>query len=190
MSAGMEPAGSPVTVRDGDFSSPDAPRGTGRPKSLEVKRKFYVPEQKVMPTISELIQPTSPRPASKSSMSAIRKMPNEYASPSAITWIMNEPRTTIQPQPPSGGVGRVSLLLATVPSGDDFTSLGLCTSSRRSEPNFVMFWSLLLLCRVSVGVCTRACGRRLHVCCYGDRHFEASSLYRPGGGVKIGWKKE
>ena len=25
--AGVEPAGSPVTVRDGDFSSPDAPRG-------------------------------------------------------------------------------------------------------------------------------------------------------------------
>ena len=31
--AGMEPAGSPVTVKDGDFSSPDAPRGTGGPKS-------------------------------------------------------------------------------------------------------------------------------------------------------------
>ena len=30
--AGMEPTGSPVTVRDGDFSSPDAPRGTGGPK--------------------------------------------------------------------------------------------------------------------------------------------------------------
>ena len=29
MSAGMEPAGSPVTETDGDFSSPDAPRGTG-----------------------------------------------------------------------------------------------------------------------------------------------------------------
>ena len=28
-----KPAGSPVTVIDGDFSSPDAPRGTGRPKS-------------------------------------------------------------------------------------------------------------------------------------------------------------
>ena len=27
--AGMEPAGSPVTVMDGGFSSPDAPRGTG-----------------------------------------------------------------------------------------------------------------------------------------------------------------
>ena len=26
--AGMEPAGSPVVVKDGDFSSPDAPRGT------------------------------------------------------------------------------------------------------------------------------------------------------------------
>ena len=32
MSAGMEPAGSPVTVIDGDFSSPDGPRGTGGPK--------------------------------------------------------------------------------------------------------------------------------------------------------------
>ena len=31
--AGMEPAGSPVTVMDGGFSSPDAPRGTGGPKS-------------------------------------------------------------------------------------------------------------------------------------------------------------
>ena len=29
VSTGMEPAGSPVTVRDGDFSSPDAQRGTG-----------------------------------------------------------------------------------------------------------------------------------------------------------------
>ena len=28
----MEPAGSQVTVKDGDFSSPDAPRGTGGPK--------------------------------------------------------------------------------------------------------------------------------------------------------------
>ena len=27
---GMEPAGSPVTETDGDFSSPNAPRGTGR----------------------------------------------------------------------------------------------------------------------------------------------------------------
>ena len=33
MSAGIEPAGSPVTVKHGDFSSPDAPRGTGGPKS-------------------------------------------------------------------------------------------------------------------------------------------------------------
>ena len=33
MSAGMNPAGSPVTVIDGGFSSPDAPRGTGGPKS-------------------------------------------------------------------------------------------------------------------------------------------------------------
>ena len=33
VSAGMVPAGSPVTVRDGGFSSPDAPRGTGGPKS-------------------------------------------------------------------------------------------------------------------------------------------------------------
>ena len=33
VSSGMERAGSPVTVRDGDFSSPDAPRGTGGPKS-------------------------------------------------------------------------------------------------------------------------------------------------------------
>ena len=32
MSAGMEPAGSPVT-EDGDFSSPDTPRGTVGPKS-------------------------------------------------------------------------------------------------------------------------------------------------------------
>ena len=31
--AGMEPTGSQVTVRDRDLSSPDAPRGTGRPKS-------------------------------------------------------------------------------------------------------------------------------------------------------------
>ena len=29
VSAGMEPAGSLVTVMDGGFSSPDAPRGTG-----------------------------------------------------------------------------------------------------------------------------------------------------------------
>ena len=29
----MEPAGSPVTMRDGDFSSPDASRGTAGPKS-------------------------------------------------------------------------------------------------------------------------------------------------------------
>ena len=29
VSAGMESAGSPVTVMDGGFSSPDAPRGTG-----------------------------------------------------------------------------------------------------------------------------------------------------------------
>ena len=28
----MKPAGSPVTVIDGGFSSPDAPRGTGGPK--------------------------------------------------------------------------------------------------------------------------------------------------------------
>ena len=33
VSAGMEPAGSPMTVRDGDLSSPDAPRGTGGTKS-------------------------------------------------------------------------------------------------------------------------------------------------------------
>ena len=32
MSAGMEPAGSPVTETDGDFSTADSPRGTGRPK--------------------------------------------------------------------------------------------------------------------------------------------------------------
>ena len=32
VSVGMEPAGSPVTVIDGDFSSPDAPRRTGGPK--------------------------------------------------------------------------------------------------------------------------------------------------------------
>ena len=32
VSAGMEPAGSPVTVRDGDFSSLGAPRGTDIPK--------------------------------------------------------------------------------------------------------------------------------------------------------------
>ena len=40
VSAGMEPAGLPVTVRDGDFSSPDAPRGTRGPKSkYEVKKE-------------------------------------------------------------------------------------------------------------------------------------------------------
>ena len=33
VSAGMDPAGAPVTVRDGDFSSPNAPRGTGGTKS-------------------------------------------------------------------------------------------------------------------------------------------------------------
>ena len=33
VSAGMEPAGSPVTAMDGGVSSPDAPRGTGGPKS-------------------------------------------------------------------------------------------------------------------------------------------------------------
>ena len=33
MSAGMGPAGSPVTVMDGGTSSPDAPKGTGGPKS-------------------------------------------------------------------------------------------------------------------------------------------------------------
>ena len=144
-----------------------------------------------MPTISELIQPTSPRPASKSSMSAIRKIPNEYATPSAITCIINDPRTTIQPQPPSGGVGRMSLLLATVPSGDDLTSFGFSSSSRLSEPNFVMFRSSsLLLRRASVGVCTSACGRHLHVCSYGDGRFEASSLTLPGDGVKADWKKE
>ena len=35
VAAGMEPAGFPVTVTvtDGDFSSPDAPRGTGGLKS-------------------------------------------------------------------------------------------------------------------------------------------------------------
>ena len=33
MSAGMEPEGSIVTEKDGHFSSPDAPRGTGGPKS-------------------------------------------------------------------------------------------------------------------------------------------------------------
>ena len=33
VSADMEPAGSLVTVMDGGFSSPDAPRGTGGPKS-------------------------------------------------------------------------------------------------------------------------------------------------------------
>ena len=33
VSAGMEPAGSPVTVRKGYFSSPDASRGTGGPKT-------------------------------------------------------------------------------------------------------------------------------------------------------------
>ena len=32
VSASMEPAGSPVTETDGDFSSPDAPIGTGGPK--------------------------------------------------------------------------------------------------------------------------------------------------------------
>ena len=34
MSAGMEHAGSPVTARDGDFPSPNAPRGTG-PSQVE-----------------------------------------------------------------------------------------------------------------------------------------------------------
>ena len=29
VSAGMEPAGSPVTDTDGEYSSPDAPRGSG-----------------------------------------------------------------------------------------------------------------------------------------------------------------
>ena len=38
MLAGMECAGSLVTVRDGDFSSPDAPRGTGGPKSKPKSR--------------------------------------------------------------------------------------------------------------------------------------------------------
>ena len=33
VSAGTEPAGSPVTETDEDFSSPNAPRGTGRVKS-------------------------------------------------------------------------------------------------------------------------------------------------------------
>ena len=33
VSAGMEPAGSPVTVMDGGTLSPDAPRGTGGPMS-------------------------------------------------------------------------------------------------------------------------------------------------------------
>ena len=36
MSAGMEPAEPPVTVRDGDFLSPDAPRGTGGHQSKYV----------------------------------------------------------------------------------------------------------------------------------------------------------
>ena len=31
VSAGMEPTGSPVTVKNGDLSSPDASRGTGGP---------------------------------------------------------------------------------------------------------------------------------------------------------------
>ena len=39
VSAGMEPAGSPVTVRDWDFSSPDAPRGTGKSKSFQSFRR-------------------------------------------------------------------------------------------------------------------------------------------------------
>ena len=39
VSAGMEPAGSPVTVKDGDFPSPKAPRGTGGTKSKNRRRK-------------------------------------------------------------------------------------------------------------------------------------------------------
>ena len=38
MSAGTDPARSPVTVRDGDFSSPDAPRGTDGPQSKSLTR--------------------------------------------------------------------------------------------------------------------------------------------------------
>ena len=34
VSDGMEPAGSPVTARDGGFLSPDALRETGGPKSM------------------------------------------------------------------------------------------------------------------------------------------------------------
>ena len=39
----MEPAGSPVTVIDGGFSSPDAPRGIGGPKSkLNINISFRI----------------------------------------------------------------------------------------------------------------------------------------------------
>ena len=38
--AGMEPAGSPVIARDGDFSSPDAPRGTSGPKSKFISQQI------------------------------------------------------------------------------------------------------------------------------------------------------
>ena len=35
--AGMKPTGAPVTVSDGDFSSPDGSRGTGGPKYAKYK---------------------------------------------------------------------------------------------------------------------------------------------------------
>ena len=42
MIAGMEPAGSPVTVQDEDFSSLDAPRRTGDPSiSKDMERQLY-----------------------------------------------------------------------------------------------------------------------------------------------------
>ena len=41
MSAAMEPAGSPVSVKDGDFSLPDAPKGKGRPKSQKDSNESF-----------------------------------------------------------------------------------------------------------------------------------------------------
>ena len=43
VSAGMEPAESPVTVIDGGFSSPDAPRGTCGPKSKGAATRYDSP---------------------------------------------------------------------------------------------------------------------------------------------------
>ena len=52
----MEPAGSPVTVRDGDFSSPDAPRGTGEPKS---KKDSYTSRSKSVSLMSFVDETTT-----------------------------------------------------------------------------------------------------------------------------------